>query len=364
MAVSESIVTSAPIKPVCASAPLGMVLALETPDHVRWDTFVLEQPRCTFFHQTAWMKVMTETYGYRPYYFYAERDGQVTGVAPSFLISNWVSGRCLVSLPFAVYGGVVAADSETERMLVQKLEAVANELEVTFLELRNRDNEPYEGYYPNPRYATFTIPLAPDSEKLYSALPKDIRYMIRKAKKAGLEAREGLNQLDDFYKLMSVNLRRLGTPAFPKVLFKNLIKAYGKNVELMLAYSRGRAVAGAMSFNFRDWTQPYYFGSLDEAKGLAANNFLWWKLIERGAQQGFQVFDFGRSKKESGNFEFKKKWNPKIETLAYQVRLFRGKELPNVSPNNPKFKQAADLWKKLPLGLTQIIGPRVVRWFP
>lgn len=307
---------------------------------------------------------MTETYGYRPYYFYAERDGQITGVAPSFLISNWVSGRSLVSLPFAVYGGVVATEPETERMLVHKLESLASDLGVKFLELRNRDGEPYEGFHPNARYATFTIPLMPDAESLYAAFPKDIRYMIRKGEKAGLGVREGLDQLDDFYRLMSVNLRRLGTPAFPKALFQNLIKAYGKNVELLLTYAGGKAVAGAMSFNFRDWTQPYYFGSLDEAKGLAANNFLWWKLIERGAMNGFRVFDFGRSRKESGNFEFKRKWNPKIETLGYQVRLIHGTELPNISPNSPKFQRATNLWKKLPLGLTRIIGPRVVRWFP
>jgi FemAB-related protein (PEP-CTERM system-associated) len=360
-------------EPICAHAPAQLadsqpsrckIVALEAAEYARWDRFVLQQPRATFFHQTAWMKVMTETYGYRPYYFYAERDGQVSGVAPVFLISNWVSGRSLISLPFAVYGGVVAADSETEQALVDKLEALARDLKAGFLELRNRAQDPYKDYHANPRYATFTIPLISDTERLRASFPKDIRYMIRKGEKAGLETRLGFDQLDEFYKLMSINLRRLGTPAFPKALFENLIRYYGNDVELMLAYDGKRAIAGAMSFNFRDSTQPYYFGSLEEAKGLAANNFLWWRLIERGARQGFRTFDFGRSKKESGNFEFKKKWNPKIETLGYQIRLFGDKELPNVSPNSPKFRRATDLWKKLPLGVTRIVGPRVVRWFP
>jgi hypothetical protein len=110
--------------------------------------------------------------------------------------------------------------------------------------------------------------------------------------------------------------------------------------------------------------QPYYIGSLEEAKGLAANDFLWWKLIEYAAETGCRTFDFGRSKKDSGNFEFKKKWNPRIETLNYQVRLVRRREVPNFSPTNPKFELATNIWKKLPLGLTRVIGPRVVRWFP
>jgi FemAB-related protein (PEP-CTERM system-associated) len=340
------------------------VLPLEANDHSRWDSFVLSHADGTFFHQTSWMRVMARTYGYRPHYFFTERDGQVTGVAPAFLVSSWLSGRCLISLPFAVYGGVCALDIDSEDALVGHLEQLAKEQQIEYLELRNRNGRLRPDYHANTRYASFTIPLVPDTEKLYSAFPKDIRYMIRKAEKAGLRVRKGIEQLDSFYKLMTINLRRLGTPAFPRALYANLIEEYGDQVDLTLVYSDDKAVAGAMSFRFREWMQPYYFGSLDEAKGLAANNFLWWKLIEHAAHAGCQTFDFGRSKKDSGNFDFKKKWHPRIETLNYQVRLICRKEVPNFSPTNPKFEMATNIWKKLPLSLTRAIGPRVVRWFP
>jgi FemAB-related protein (PEP-CTERM system-associated) len=340
------------------------ILPLETKDHSRWDSFVLSHPSGTFFHQTAWMRVMARTYGYQAQYLLADRDGQVTGVAPTFLVSNWLSGRSLISLPFAVYGGVSAADSESEEALVGHLEQFAVGQKVEYIEFRNRNGATRPGYHANTRYASFTIPLVPDTEKLYSSFPKDIRYMIRKGEKAGLQVRKGFDQLDTFYRLMSINLRRLGTPAFPRALFQNLIHEYGSQVDLTLVYSGEKPVAGAMSFFFRDWMQPYYFGSLDEAKGLAANNFLWWKLIEHAARVGCRTFDFGRSKKDSGNFDFKKKWNPSIESLNYQVRLVRRAEVPNFSPTNPKFEMATSIWKRLPLGLTRVIGPRVVRWFP
>ncbi len=307
---------------------------------------------------------MLETYGYRPHYFFAERDGRVTGVAPTFLVSSWLSGRCLISLPFAVYGGVCALDSESEDALIGHLELFAKEHRIEYLELRNRNGDVRPGYHANTRYASFTIPLAAAPEELYSAFPKDIRYMIRKGEKAGLQVQRGMDQLDSFYRLMTINLRRLGTPAFPRSLFENLRREYDKQIELTLVYSGGKPVAGAMSFRFRDWIQPYYFGSLDEAKGLAANNFLWWKLIEHAAETGCRTFDFGRSKKGSGNFDFKKKWNPSIETLNYQVCLVRRTDVPHFSPTNPKFRMATNIWKKLPLRLTRMIGPRVVRWFP
>ncbi len=364
MATSESSVVLSQAKSGIVSHSRIHILPLGADTHSRWDDFVFSHPQGTFFHQTAWMQVMEKTYGYRPYYFFAERDGQVTGIAPAFLVSNWLSGRCLISLPFAVYGGVCALDSESENALVGHLEELAKEQQIEYVELRNRDGGIRPGYHSNTRYATFTIPLESDPKELYSTFPKDIRYMIRKGEKAGLQVRKGTDQLDSFYRLMTINLRRLGTPAFPRALFENLAHEYGNQVDLTLVYHRGKPVAGGMSFFFRDWMQPYYIGSLEEAKGLAANDFLWWKLIECAAETGCCTFDFGRSKKDSGNFEFKKKWNPRIETLNYQVRLVHRREVPNFSPTNPKFELATNIWKKLPLGLTRVIGPRVVRWFP
>jgi FemAB-related protein (PEP-CTERM system-associated) len=352
------------VEPESSSSASISILPLGITERARWDSFVLEHPKGTPFHLTSWMRVMEHTYGYKPYYFFAERDGQITGVAASFLITNWLSGASLISLPFAVYGGVCAVDCETENALVRCLERLADQKQVQYLELRNRQGDIRPGYYANTRYATFTLPLIPDVGKLYAAFPKDIRYMIRKGEKAGLRVQHGFDQLDRFYDLMTINLRRLGTPAFPRALFENLIHEYGDRLSLAIVYSGGKSVAGGMSFFFRDWMQPYYIGSLEEAKGLAANNFLWWKLIEHAAERGYKTFDFGRSKKASGNYDFKRKWNPKIENLSYQVRLVRRRDIPNFSLANPKFEMAANFWKKMPLGVTRLLGPRVVRWFP
>lgn len=361
MAATESTTTLPEAKTEGVSAV--RVSCLDADAESLWDRYVFGHPEGTFFHQLGWKRVMESTYGYKPFYLCARRNEEITGIAPAFLTSNWVTGRCLMSLPFAVYGGICASDAESQRALIVHLERLAAELEVGHLELRNRSTALPE-YHENARYSTFTMPIGADTEALYKGFPKDIRYMIRKGEKAGLRARSGFDQLDTFYRLMTINLRRLGTPAFPRVLFQNLIREYPGQVDLTLVYADNKAVAGGMSFFFRDWMQPYYIGALDEAKELAANNFLWWQLIKRGAEKGYTTFDFGRSKNGSGNFAFKKKWNPQIEALKYQILLFRSTTLPNNSPTNSKFQKVSSLWKKMPLALTRSIGPRVVRWFP
>lgn len=364
MATSETHTSESQSIPIEPNSSTVRVLPLEPSDSENWESFVRSHPHGSFFHQLGWKRVMEKTYGYEPYYFLAKRGERVTGIAPAFLVSSWMTGRCLISIPFAVYGGICAEDDSSRQALVGHLERLASDLDVEYLEFRNREGGTDTNYIPNKRYATFTLSITGDTEAVYRAFPKDIRYMIRKAEKAELRALRGFDQLEQFYYLMTINLRRLGTPAFPRSLFENLIREYSDQIDLTLVYSGNEPVAGGMSFFFRDSVQPYYIGSKLEAKAVAGNNFLWWELIKLAASTGHTTFDFGRSKVGSGNYDFKKKWNPRIEPLDYQVRLFNRKEIPNFSPANPKFEFATNVWKKLPLGVTRLVGPRVVRWFP
>lgn len=340
------------------------VSPLAPSDEAAWDGYVLNHLAGSFFHQLSWKRVMEKTFGYQAHYFLSKRNGEITGIAPTFLTCSWLTGRALLSLPFAVYGGICASDQESERALLDYLEKHATDLRVDYLELRNRTRAMFPGFVANERYSTFTIPLSRDIDALYRNFPKDIRYMIRKGEKAGLRCVRGVDQLDQFYRLMTVNLRRLGTPAFPRELFQNLISEYPGQVDLTVLYLNDAPIAGGMSFLFRDTLQPYYIGSTEQAKTLAANNLLWWELIKFGAEAGCSTFDFGRSKKNSGNFDFKKKWNPKIEPLDYQVRLVRRQKAPDFSPANPKFDLATSVWKRIPLAMTRMLGPYLVRWFP
>ena len=330
----------------------------------RWDSFVLAHPQGSLFHLTAWKRAIENTFGYESRYVYAERDGEITGIAPLFSISNWVVGRCLLSTPFAVYGGVCAADEESEEALIQFLKQLAESEDSDFLELRYRRQRDLHGFARKSLYFTFRAPLAPDPEINLKRLPRDTRYMIRKAAKAGLHSRRGLEQLDEFYRLFSISMRRHGTPVLPLFFFRNLIAEFEKSSDLLMVYSGSEPVSGVFSFAFRDTILPYYAGATDQAAPLAANNFMYWELMKQAAQSGMREFDFGRSKRGTGSFDFKSQWNMNAQVLDYQVHLVRRKEMPNFSPVNPKFQLATRLWKRIPLRLTTFLGPRVVRWFP
>lgn len=344
-------------------APVA-VRSFQKVDSDRWDRFVRDHPGGTFFHQTAWMRVVERTFDHQGQYVYGEREGRIVAVAPLFRVSNWMVGTCLISSPLAAYGGILAEDQEAEKTLLEFLQNQAKEQQIDYLELRNPGGGTLPGFIPNPRYAGFSMSLKKDPEAVLKGLPKDIRYMIRKAEKADLRIRRGSELLDEFYRLFAINMRRLGTPVFPRSLFVNLLEEYGKQIDVLVVYAGAEPVASAMSFLFRDTMHPYYIGGLPVARTLAANNFLWWELIKFAAQSGMNTFDFGRSKKGTGAYAFKKKWNPTITDLDYQVFLVKRKTAPNFSPANPKFELATQVWSRLPLFLTNRLGPRIVRWIP
>jgi FemAB-related protein (PEP-CTERM system-associated) len=310
------------------------------------------------------MRVVEQTFGYEPCYFYAERNGEITGIAPLFCVSNWLLGHALISVPLAVYGGICAADDESEEVLTEHLKRVAMERQAEYLELRFRHREPICGFHSKTLYCAFTTELFPDSEANLRRLPRDTRYMIRKGQKAGLRSRLGFDQLPNFYRLFALSMQRLGTPVYPPVLFDNLLREFASCCQLRLVYAGSQPVAGVLSFAFKDTILPYYAGAAPEAQRLAANNFMYWELMKEAAQAGFRWFDFGRSKKGTGSYAFKTSWNMREEPLNYQVYLLRRKNVPNYSPVNPKFELAARVWQRLPFWLTTWVGPRVVRWFP
>jgi hypothetical protein len=91
---------------------------------------------------------------------------------------------------------------------------------------------------------------------------------------------------------------------------------------------------------------------------------MYWKLLCYSAEQGYRVFDFGRSKKGTGAYDFKRHWGFEPTPLAYQYHLVAQRAIPEANPLNPKLALPVAIWKHLPLPVSQWLGPKLVRFFP
>jgi len=343
---------------VHASAPSVLTLAPEA--EARWDAFVEACPEATFFHRAGWKRVLEAGLGHDAPFLYAEREGEIEGVLPLGHVDSWLFGRSLVSTPFCVYGGVAAVTDEARAALEAEACRRAEALGVDHLELRQRECCHPDWPARRDRYVTFRQQLDPDPDVNYHRIRRKQRAMIRKGIDKGLKARTD-DDLDRFHEVFAESVRNLGTPVFPKRYFRALKEVFGDDCEILCVWHGDEVVAGVMSFHFRDEVLPYHGGGSAAARGLCANDFMYWDLMKRAAESGVRIFDYGRSKVGTGSYDFKRHWDFTPQPLHYEYHLVRAKAIPDLSPMNPKYRAFINTWRRLPLPLTRVIGPLLAR---
>lgn len=336
------------------------VKSLGDADERRWDAFVESCPEATFFHRAGWRTILRSIFDHRTHYLYAERDREIVGVLPLAEVRSRIFGHSMSSLPFCVYGGVAATDPAATRALHSAARALAVRRGVAHLELRNR--EVREPEWPRQDlYVTFRKPILNDAEANMLAIPRKQRAMVRKGMRNGLSA-EIDESTERFFRLYADNVHRHGTPALPKGYFDALRKTFGEQCEVLVVVdSERRPVSSVLSFYFRDEVLPYYAGDHERARDLAANDFKYWELMRRAAERGASVFDYGRSKRGTGSYDFKKNWGFEPTPLAYEYALLQGDRIPENNPLNPKYRAFIAAWRRLPIGLANALGPYIVR---
>jgi FemAB-related protein (PEP-CTERM system-associated) len=337
--------------------------------HADWDRYVRRAPRGTFCHLSGWSRAVEQTWGHDALSLYAERDGVMVGVLPLFLVRSRAFGTMLVSTPNAVYGGPLADDPHAWRALIVEAKRLAVDAEADYLELREREDHPCgqddADLLRKDLYVTFDHPIAADDEALLRSFPSKLRNMVRKGWRHGLRAEFGGGELlDEFYAVYASSLRNLGTPAFPKRLFTAFLRQLPGACDIEIVRYGARAVGAAMSFYFRDTVAPYFVGALREFYSTSVSTTLFWELMRHAARHGYTRFDFGRSKLGSGSHAFKRGWGMRERPLPYRYFLVGATEMPNLNPTNPKYELLIRLWKRLPVRLSTLVGPPIVKYIP
>lgn len=334
-------------------------------DTALWDQYVFRHRYGTPFHLSAWKKTIQQTFRYRNYSLIALQNGRVAGILPLFYVRNPLIGRALISSPFAVYGGALFDSPAVAAAFRDRLRHLGNALDLDYVELRNQYPDQRLEFAPIDRYVTFVQELPADEDAMLQGIPRKTRYIVRRSLKEGFTTRKCGHGFEEFEKLYSANLRRLGTPAFPRKHFANLLANFGEMADIREVLLDGRVVAAVLTLYFRGQVFPYY-GAADTAyNAKAPSTYMYFDLMRSTARQGYTKFDFGRSKKfDSGSYEFKSHWGMEIRGLPYEMLLVGRKKLPNYTPNNPTFRAPIALWRRVPLWITRLVGPHLIRLVP
>jgi FemAB-related protein (PEP-CTERM system-associated) len=191
-----------------------------------------------------------------------------------------------------------------------------------------------------------------------------VRNQVRKGEKQGFDVHWGGEELlADFYQLFSHNMRDLGTPVYGRALFRETLRAFAKEAELCVLRLGNNPVAAALLLHADGATEVPSASSLRKYNSTNANMMMYWNLLCRAVERGSRVFDFGRSTPGSGTYRFKEQWGARPVPSAWQYHVRRG-GIDQMRPNNAKFGRLIQIWQRLPVPLTRLIGPPIVRGIP
>ena len=337
-----------------------------TPDYEKkWDEYVYSSSECTMYHLLGWKRVLEKEFQFKSYYFLAiSEKNHVEGILPLFLMRDILGKRYFVSNPFSNFAGVCANSDEVRRGLIEKACEIAKQENVQYIEFRHLGKKKQPSFRSKESFVNFLLTLNSDLDQMWKKLSSRNRGKVRKAGREGLKVDVGKQYLPAFYSIFTKNLRRLGTPVFSISFFESLIEEFPEHIDLFVLNLNSKTVSAMFMFKFRDTIAEPWVSSLAEYNRIYVNNFLYWKAIEYAYEKGFKVFDFGRSTEGTGTYNFKKQWGAIPVPLYYEYFLNRAKSIPKVDAVDNKYQFVIDVWKKLPLAITNFVGPKVVKYLP
>jgi serine/alanine adding enzyme len=334
-------------------------------DATIWDEYVVGHPQASGYHLMAWRRVIEETFGHRTFYLMAkDEQGQIQGVLPLVFLSSRIFGCFLVSLPFVNYGGVLADNAASQDALLGCAIDLAKKLGAGHIELRHEQLPGLE--WPNKQHkVSMRLDLAEEFGVLWKKFPAKLRAQIRRAEKEGMTFRLGGDDvLEDFYAVFSRNMRDLGTPVYGRAFFAEILRTFPESSRIGVVYLKDQPVAAGFLYAFRRVLEIPWASSDRRYNRLAPNMLLYNSVLKYGCEEGFRVFDFGRSNPGGGAYRFKEQWGAHPVQLRWHYWLSNGGPLPDLSPSNAKFKWAISVWQRLPLFISRRLGPSIVRYIP
>lgn len=331
-----------------------------------WDAFVAASARAVCYHQAGWRTVIERSFGIRTFYLYArDSNGMINGILPLAQMKSRLFGNFLVSLPYFNYGGVCAADASALRSLVSEAVELGAELDVRHLELRHTENLLPDMPQKTSK-VTMRLTLPTEAEPLWRSFPSKLRSQINRPQKEGMTIKiGGAELLDGFYSVFARNMRDLGTPVYGRLFFENIMRAFPESTWICTVFTKeAQPAASGFLVGFRDVMEVPWASSIQAYNRSSPNMLLYWSMLKHACDLGYRTFDFGRSTRDGGTFRFKTQWGAEPEQLYWHYWVNGGGEAPEVSPSNPKYRLPIEIWKRLPVSLTRLVGPHIVKNIP
>lgn len=333
-------------------------------DHDKWQSFVESIAHSTIYHDARWKEIVRKNFNHPLYYITCENaHGELSGILPIVHLSSRLFGSFTISMPYFNYGGPLATSLSVEQALMTHAAALSESLGCSHMEIRETRARPE--WQSVQRKVSMILPLPDSDELLDSALGSKIRAQVNKSKNNQLNVQfGGAELLDSFYKVFSRNMRDLGTPVYGKQFFADILNLFSDNAFLCVVYRNNEPLAAGFLLGHKDKLEIPWASSLRSHNHLGANMVMYRSILKEAISRNYAFFDFGRSTIDASTYKFKKQWGAIEHPLHWHYWTRDNSDLPQINPDNPKYKIVIGAWRLLPVFVTKIIGPALARSLP
>lgn len=329
-----------------------------------WNKYIDGHPNATIYHHYHMKTLVEETFGHKCYFWSLKKaNNTICAILPMVEMKSRLFGHFFISIPFFNYGGILADNQNYASQIQNEAAHQISKSDAEYIEFRD--------CFPNPLLPVKTekvamlLPLAQDTDLQWKLFGSKLRAQINKANKnSSLSIKQGKEDLlVDFYKVFSRNMRDLGTPVYTPKLFRNMLQ-YFNSASITVVYLGEKPVAAGFTLGWRDTLEIPWASTIKEANKYDVNMVMYSEILLQAIRDGYKIFDFGRSSENSNTYRFKKQWGAKAHKLYWHYLLNGSTKLPQLNNKNPKYQMVIAAWKKLPLAVTNRIGPLIVKWIP
>jgi FemAB-related protein (PEP-CTERM system-associated) len=328
-----------------------------------WLDFVTSRSNATVYHDPRWHPLIERNFNHKTYSLVSRTaDNRIVGVMPLTHLNSRIFGSFTISMPYFNYGGPLASTAAAEQQLMQFAAQHTEQLGCSHMEIR--ETHLREDWPASQKKVSMVLKLPQDDDTLDRQLGSKLRAQVKRAASHELTAITGGSELlNEFYDVYSRNMRDLGTPAYGKKFFADILATFPEQAFLTIVRRHNRALAAGFLIGYNDKLEIPWASSLRKYNHLGANMFLYRSILTEAISRGYEYFDFGRSTKDANTYKFKKQWGAQEYPLAWHYWTASG-ELPEINPDNPKYKLVIAVWKRIPVFVTRIIGPMIARNLP
>ena len=330
---------------------------------LRWDIF-LQQHQTSGYHQSAWFSLIKKTFGHETRILVAEDEQEnILGGLPLTFFSSKLFGKFAISIPYVNYGGVVTHYLDIAQKLIEFAQDIRANENLSHIEIRTMQAGLAKNSLDKKVSMVLTLPAT--NGELEKNLGTKLRAQYRKAENYAPSVKFGtLELLDDFYNVFARNMRDLGTPVYSKTWFENILMEGTIKSTLIVVYMENKPVSTGFLVGSYDTLEIPWASTIQSANTKNANMWMYRQILSFAINEKYKYFDFGRSTLGAGTYKFKKQWGALAYAHHWYYVLPEGESKPELNPDNPKYKLVIFLWKLMPVWLTKIIGPHIIKHIP